>query len=63
MKRKEIIVNILAFLFTLSVVFSFMLLSSCSVQRETGKRIYNVEFQSPVKVRTLNKCDERSWVD
>ena len=60
MQRKEIVVNIVSFVFTLSVVFSFMLLGGCSVQRETGKRIYNVEFQSPVKVRTLNKCDEGS---
>ena len=63
MQRKEIIVNIVSFIFTISVVLSFMMLSSCSVQRETGKRIYNVEFQSPVKVRTLNKCDEGSWVN
>ena len=56
MKKKEIVVNIGAFIFTLLVVFSFMMLNSCSVYRETGKRIYDIEFQSPVKVKTLNKC-------
>jgi len=58
MKKKEIIVNIGAFIVTLCIVFSFMMLSSCSVHRETGKRIYDVEFQSPVKVKTLNKCKD-----
>ena len=58
--KKELIVNLWVLLFTLTVVFSFTLLTSCSVQRETGKRIYNVEFQSPVKVKTLNKCSNES---
>lgn len=60
MERKEILVNLVSFIFTLGIVLMFMSLNSCSVYRETGKRIYDVEFQSPVKVRTLNKCDERN---
>jgi hypothetical protein len=60
MERKEILVNLVSFIFTLGKVLMFMSLNSCSVYRETGKRIYDVEFQSPVKVRTLNKCNERN---
>jgi hypothetical protein len=60
MERKEILVNLVSFIFTLGIVLMFMSLNSCSVYRETGKRIYDVEFQSPVKVRTLNKCNERN---
>lgn len=57
MERKEILVNVVSFIFTLTIVFAFMSLSSCSIQRETGKRIYNVEFKSPVKVTKLEKCN------
>lgn len=41
----------------LILVSIFIMLSSCSIQRETSKRIYDIKLQSPIKVNTLNKCD------
>ena len=54
--KKELMVNLGALVFTFLIVLTFMALTSCSVHRETGKRIYDVKFQSPVKVKTINKC-------
>lgn len=41
----------------LTIAFLILLLTSCSIQRETSKRIYDIKLQSPIKVNTLNKCD------
>ena len=39
------------------IVCLVILMSSCSVQRETQKNIYDVQFQSPIKFNKFNKCD------
>jgi len=39
------------------IICLVILMSSCSVQRETQKSIYDVQFQSPIKFNKLNKCD------
>ena len=33
-----------------------LLMSSCSVTRETSNRVWDVEFKSPIKVTKLEKC-------
>ena len=33
-----------------------ILMSSCSVTRETSKRVWDVEFNSPIKVTKVEKC-------
>jgi hypothetical protein len=34
-----------------------ILMSSCSVTRETKKRVWDVEFKSPIKVTKVEKCN------
>ena len=34
-----------------------VLMSSCSVTRETSKRVWDVEFKSPIKVTKVEKCN------
>lgn len=34
-----------------------ILMSSCSVTRETSKRVWDVEFKSPIKVTKVEKCN------
>ena len=35
-----------------------ILMSSCSVTRETRNSIYDVEFKSPIKVTKVDKCKQ-----
>ena len=35
----------------------FIMMSSCSVTRETKKRVWDVEFKSPIKVTKVEKCN------
>ncbi len=41
------------------IVISLIMIvaSSCSVTRETKKRVWDVEFKSPIKVTKVEKCD------
>jgi hypothetical protein len=41
----------------LLILSAVMLMSSCSVQRETGRSIYDVQFQSPIKYNKVDKCN------
>jgi hypothetical protein len=41
----------------LLILSAVILMSSCSVQRETHKSIYDVQFKSPIKFNKLDKCD------
>ena len=34
-----------------------ILMSSCSVTRETSKRVWDVELKSPIKVTKVEKCN------
>lgn len=35
----------------------FILMSSCSVTRETKERVWDVQFKSPIKVTKVEKCN------
>ncbi len=41
----------------LLILSAVILMSSCSVQRETQKSVYDIQFQTPIKFNKLNKCD------
>lgn len=34
-----------------------IIMSSCSVTRETKNRVWDVEFKSPIKVTKVEKCN------
>ena len=40
----------------LLILSAVILMTSCSVQRETQKSIYDVQFQSPIKFNKTHKC-------
>ncbi len=41
----------------LLIISAVILMTSCSVQRETHKSVYDIQFQTPIKFNKLNKCD------
>jgi hypothetical protein len=40
------------------ISIGMMFMTSCTAVRETRKNIWTVDFQSPIKVNKLNKCEE-----
>ncbi len=41
----------------LIVIAVIMMMTSCSVVRETKKNVWTVDFKSPVKINKLDKCN------